>query len=346
MAPGLMNPFIKFPSGVDAVGGWVELARTTLGSAGDTITVSSLADKRYYMVLGHHLPSGNFRTTYSINNDSGSNYALRKSEDGGAENVTVNQTVMKVGNKDEATDYFDVSYIANLSSLEKLLINHNMRNNGTGAGNAPSRVEAYPKWVNTSSVLNRIDALNDQGGDYATGSQVVVLGWDPADTHTTNFWEELDTDTGSSIDLSFTGKKYMWLQFYLKATGGTLNPRMRVGNTTVDTGSTIAQRASSNGATDATSVNQTFLDILGITLQSGESHFGNYFIVNNASNEKLFIGHTVSNNGSGQAIAPDRFQYVGKWANAVDLMDVLQITKSSGTGTQDTTSFAKIWGSN
>jgi hypothetical protein len=33
------------------VGGWVELGRTTLGSNGTTIDITSLADKRYYMVL-------------------------------------------------------------------------------------------------------------------------------------------------------------------------------------------------------------------------------------------------------------------------------------------------------
>jgi hypothetical protein len=31
-----------------------------------------------------------------------------------------------------------------------------------------------------------------QAGTFNTGSQkLVVLGWDPADTHTSNFWEEL-----------------------------------------------------------------------------------------------------------------------------------------------------------
>jgi hypothetical protein len=40
------------------IGGWVELGRTTLGSAGDDITVSSLADKRYYMFLTSALNSG------------------------------------------------------------------------------------------------------------------------------------------------------------------------------------------------------------------------------------------------------------------------------------------------
>ena len=110
--------------GIPAIsGGWKEVARTTLGSAGDTISVASLPDKRYYMVLGNHLPSGNFRTTYRLNNDSGSNYALRKSEDGGSENVTTSITDITSGNEDTNTQYFDVSYLSNLSAKEKLMIN-------------------------------------------------------------------------------------------------------------------------------------------------------------------------------------------------------------------------------
>ena len=36
----------------DTAGGWKEIGRTTLGSAGTTITVSGLADKRYYKIRG------------------------------------------------------------------------------------------------------------------------------------------------------------------------------------------------------------------------------------------------------------------------------------------------------
>ena len=47
-SPFITNPY-RHVSG--AVGGWVELGRTTLGSAADTISVASLADKRYLMIL-------------------------------------------------------------------------------------------------------------------------------------------------------------------------------------------------------------------------------------------------------------------------------------------------------
>jgi len=58
-------------AGIPAVsGGWKELARTTLGSAGDTISVASLADKRYYMVLVDKQNSGEASDTFRFNNDS------------------------------------------------------------------------------------------------------------------------------------------------------------------------------------------------------------------------------------------------------------------------------------
>ena len=46
-------------AGIPAVaGGWKELGRTTLGSTADIITVSSFADKRYYMCLFDSQNSG------------------------------------------------------------------------------------------------------------------------------------------------------------------------------------------------------------------------------------------------------------------------------------------------
>ena len=38
-SPFIMNPFRFAAAGGSAVGGWVELARTTLGSTGDTISL-------------------------------------------------------------------------------------------------------------------------------------------------------------------------------------------------------------------------------------------------------------------------------------------------------------------
>ena len=57
----------------------------TLGSAGDIISVASLADKRYYMVLNSVIPSGSVSPRRRLNNDSGSNYSARTSGNGSSD---------------------------------------------------------------------------------------------------------------------------------------------------------------------------------------------------------------------------------------------------------------------
>jgi len=59
-------------AGGGAVGGWVELGRTTLGSAGDSIDVTSLDDKRYYWVLSDlQQVTGNIGAYLRNNGDTG-----------------------------------------------------------------------------------------------------------------------------------------------------------------------------------------------------------------------------------------------------------------------------------
>ena len=336
------------------VGAWKEVGRTTLGSAGDTISVTSIPDKMYYMMLGNYLPSGNFRTTYRINNDSAGNYALRKSEDGGAENVTTSITDMTVGNEDTNTAYFDVSYLQNISAQEKLMINHNMRTGGGGAGSAPKRVEAVAKWANTSSVINRIDAVNDQGGDFATGSECVVLGYDPTDTHTTadNFWQELasvDWSSGGEIDSgTFTAKKYLWIQIiYKTGTMAGAYSALQVGNGTIDTGSNYAERYSFDGGADGTSTSAAnVFGAVGVGNDSSTSlNFSNHFIINNASNEKLIISNNATNSGSaGAGTAPNRQECNWKWTNTSNQINRIKVFRAAGSGNY-TAGTIKVWGS-
>jgi hypothetical protein len=76
------------------VGGWVELGRTTLGSDNATIDVTSLADKRYLMVLTEGKTSStNADFALRFNADTGSNYASRQKWDGGGSDyVLTSQT--------------------------------------------------------------------------------------------------------------------------------------------------------------------------------------------------------------------------------------------------------------
>jgi hypothetical protein len=349
---GLSNGIQTMNSGAGGgggVGGWVELGRTTLGSSGDNITVSSLADKRYYMVLVDcDTTGGNARPTIRMGNgstDTGSNYASRRNENGGTDATNTSSTQIYQQNLAEAVPQFQLNYIANLSGKEKLTTGWWCDTNAAGAANAPARSEFVGKWVNTSNPLDVIDIFNDEAGSFSTGSECVVLGWDESDTHTTNFWEELDSvdlSGGAATSLTsnaFTSKKYLWIQCYVDMTT-TQNPAYRIGNTTLDTGSNYSTRDSQSGGTDNTRVSQTFIHS---GINTGNM-FTNFFIVNNASNEKLMIQHGVQQETAGAGNAPSRTERVHKWAQTSSQADIFGLI-NTGSGNFGTGTIMKIWGS-
>ena len=327
------------------VGGWVELARTTLGSAGDDITVSSLADKRYYMFLTSALNSGDNSLFLQMGNgsvDTGSNYAQRFSNDGAADGSGVNQTKIFCGDNNTSPK-FNVGYIANLSSKEKLYQGWEVMQNTAGAGTAPHRMESTGKWANTSNPLDTINFNNTMGGSYDTGSEMVVLGWDPADTHTTNFWEELaNTNAAGSTENmntgTFTAKKYLWVQVYLDPDAAYTSEVIF----NSDSGSNYAYRYSDNGAADASGANQAQLSVLG---ETSTPFFTNLFIINNSANEKLVHWNTVGQSTAGAGTAPIRQEGVGKWANTSSQITRIDVNDVTGTDTLSTSSQIVVWGS-
>jgi len=341
-------------TGADAVsGGWKEVGRTTLGSAGDTIDVSSLPDKRYYMVLTTNIASGTIDARFRLGNgsvDTGSNYARRGSENGAADGTgTGNDSLLIPYAENGNTHFFGVHYFANKSDKEKLLTGHCVDEYASGAGQPPARFENAGKWSNTSDVIDVIRNYNAQSGSFDTGSEMVVLGYDPDDTHTDNFWEQLasvDLSGGAATSLSsgtFTAKKYLWVQVFAERNSdANIQPVFRVGNSSVDTGSNYSFRYSSNGGSDATVTSDTSM---GLGWGAGRKHFINMFIINNSSNEKLIISHDVNNNASGAGNVPNRFESVGKWVNTSSQINVIQMLEEDGF-TFGTDSFIKVWGSN
>ena len=334
------RPALGLPSG--SVGGWKELARTTLGSAGDTIDVSSLADKRYYMVLSNLDNSGTVNNYTRLNSDSGSNYARRRSENGGTDSTAVSQTVMGYfGNGDSGDLQFGVSYFSNLSSKEKLMQQSAVAQSTAGAGNAPDRMEGVGKHAQTSNPISTITNVN-LSTNLNSGSEVVVLGWDPSDTHTTNFWEELASvnASGSSTNLSsgtITAKKYLWVQLWTSDVAGDVNTTFNN-----DTGTNYARRYSTNGGTDSTTTSQSNLNNL-LGAGNGTKTFSNTFIINNSANEKLSITNHIRQNTAGAGTAPTRMENVGKWSNTS--AQITEIDIDSTSGNFSSTSILKVWGS-
>ena len=334
-ASGLASP---------SVGGWVELGRTTSGSTITDLDVTGFGDKRYYMVLGNLLHNGSQDVTMRCGQastlDTGSTYSSRRNENGGTDTTDVSRTNMILADIQSSTQSFGVNYFTNKSTKEKLQLGHMIYQGTAGAGNAPARTETANKWANTS---NALDSLSYDQGSWLSGSEMVVLGWDPTDTHTTNFWEELysnqlTTDNQNFDTGTITAKKYLWIQFF--QTGMSGNGYLRFNS---DSGTNYARRVSANGGSDATVTSETSAEN---ALVGGTGHltsFGNMFIINNSANEKLTISNTVYTTSSGAGNAPLRTEQVNKWANTSAQITSIQHT-DSGTGF-DTGSYLKVWGS-
>ena len=334
--------------GAGGVGGWKELGRTTLGATSDTITVSSLANKRYYMVLidlnnqTHDITHYHRVGAGSV--DTGTNYACRYynpvlGSDATYTNIAGVYPFSGAGNVNQTG--FNVAYWANYTSKEKLCINHQVQNGNPGAANAPGRIENVGKWTNTSSPIDTINSTNTGSGGWNSGCEMVVLGYDPADDDTNGYWQELaSVELGSAnANLSsgtFTAKKYLWIQTYIKKTA-----LLRVDATfNNDTGSNYAIRSSEAGGADSTATSQS--SVLDYNQASGSPAFTNVFIINNQSTEKLGIHHDVLRQPAGAGNAPYRSERVFKWANTSN--QITEIDLNASTSTLAAGSIIKVWG--
>ena len=342
MSQFIINPY-NYAAAAPASGGWVELGRTTAGGTTDSLDVTSLADKRYYMILSSKLSSGNADIRFRFNGDTGTNYARRQNFDGGTDGTATSQNVITSGNGAEiSTPAFLVGYIANLSSKEKLMQTWKCKQDTAGAGTSPHRTEVVSKWANTSAAINQITMLNAESGDYASGTEFVVLGWDPADTHTNNFWEELasvDLSGGAADSLTtstITAKKYLWIQRFAE-NSGAIQARFRFNS---DSGTNYARRLSANGAADGTVTSQTGMQFPFV---GSVPAFYNLFVINNSSNEKLVIGHQVQQNTAGAGNAPNRAEAVYKWANTSSQITEVSV-HNDGAGDFGTKTTIKVWG--
>jgi hypothetical protein len=332
-------------------GGWKELGRTTLGSASSSITVSSLPNKRYYKVLTNPLGySPSFDDSMRFNGDATLNYARSGAYNGtnfsasGSNIVTWNTKASS-----STTPSFAVGYIANKSNKAKLVTALGLNQSTAGHGVAPMNSEIVGKWANSSDAINSIQLTSTNAGTYPAGSEMVVLGYDPDDTHTTNFWEQLDSFNGTNATTmtgnAFTPKKYLWIQGYLKPTSGTITPLLKLGSGgTVDTTGNYSLQYSFNGAGYVAMTNTTAgLGFFYTTHGAGNGIFFNTFIVNNSGQDKLCISEI--NDGESQ---PDSTRLFSKWTptTASDQANIVGVGQWSGSGTFSTDSIIKVWGSN
>lgn len=161
---------------------WEEIGRTTLGSAGDTISVTSLPGRKYLKIIIYTLATGGtVNHSLDFNADTANNYARRSSENGGAETTSNSSGTPLLTTAQAGWANIEISII-NIADQEKVLYATGslLESAGTGAAaDIPDRYEFAGKWANTSDQITRVDVKNSGGtGDYAIGSEVVILGHD------------------------------------------------------------------------------------------------------------------------------------------------------------------------
>lgn len=161
-------------------GEWYEeLGKTILTVAGDTITVNSIPARKHLRIIVTLVPSGAVGGFLRFNNDATSTYSNRNSSNGAADATQVSQTgIYAIDASANAELKYSVIDVLNIATLEKLVISSTIEGGTAGASNAPQKREGAGKWTNTSNQITRVDVVNTQAGDFAVGSEVIVLGHD------------------------------------------------------------------------------------------------------------------------------------------------------------------------
>jgi len=335
--------------GADAIsGGWKEIGRTSNSSLPD---VTSLADKRYLMFLNFQESNASRPVpSLRLNGDDGSNYTRRGAYGGGSDYENTSKTLISFSNQPSSNDtvpYFTVGHIANLSNKEKLMIyNHTYSEGGTGSSNEPQRVETVGKWINTSDAVDQLSIVSSAGDSFNTNGEIVVLGWDPDDTHTDNFWESLaDVTLGSDASEissgTITAKKYLWVQVYFQNASNSDDVLVRFNN---DTDDNYAHRHAINYGSDTTATEQSSIKLIDRNAGADVGRFANFFVLNNSATEKLLIAHGTEEETSGAGNPPTSNECVGKWDN--DSSQITEIDCFTASGNIRSGARLRVWGSN
>lgn len=162
-------------TGADGGIWWEEIGRTTLTPAGDTITVSSLPSRKFLKVYASLTSTGGTITPKLVlNNDTASaSYNRRVSDNHGASSASAGSDLFLTDAASANMQYVVID-IVNVAAQNKLLIAQGMTDGGDGA--APSTRELVGQWEDSTNIISRIDLVNGGTGDFAVGSEVVVLG--------------------------------------------------------------------------------------------------------------------------------------------------------------------------
>ena len=184
-------------------GTWKRLVSTSADGNSTTLTTSAFTakDNLHVIIYARSAVAGNYQVRF--NSDSGSNYATRRSYDGGSDSALTSQTKIISYSATSALSSHITMDIYNEAAKEKLVIGKSVENSTTGVNTAPNRVEIAAKWANTSDQITTITVLTNSGSNLTSDSFITVYGASGDETNDT-------TSDGSVFEESNTGKHYIW----------------------------------------------------------------------------------------------------------------------------------------
>ena len=163
-------------------GFWEELGRTTLGTAGTTISLTNIpARKNLRLIIQGSASGGTLAVALRFNNDSNTNYNYTVVYNSAGDSVytasgsfsqaQASTTIVSGGSFNITGDVYNPSTLNKLAYLASAAEITNTAN-----GYAPAIEQYSIKWVNASQIT-RIDAIIQAGtGNFAVGSELIVLG--------------------------------------------------------------------------------------------------------------------------------------------------------------------------
>ena len=185
---------------------WGKAGSTTLATSGDDLDITSMTASKFNQFMIHKITSGDASLTQTLNNNTNSVYARRKSANGATDFTATSES--NVNSSDTTTtDMFIVEYVASISGEEKLGIKNYVDYGATGAGTAPDRMEIVYKFVPSPDAdITRIDFTNGNSGSYDTDSNISALGSDLTPAAAIPF--PTNVQVGSRAEITDTRKIY------------------------------------------------------------------------------------------------------------------------------------------
>lgn len=158
---------------------WAKLGTTTLASSSTEVNVESLEDKKFHTVIRHWTKDTTRRVTFLFNDDA-TTYAGRWSDNGASDSTESAAIGYPQGfNGVDTTPHFNIEYVINIATEEKLAMGFIVAQNTAGAGNAPARQEYVGKHDDTTNPISQHNlqlGVVSGNGEFLTDSNVSVLG--------------------------------------------------------------------------------------------------------------------------------------------------------------------------